>query len=124
MTCAILLTHGTLGAALMASVESILGPQEAVVVLSNTGQALDQIADSLTPHLKDSRCIVFVDFCGGSPFMACKSLALSPETATIVSGVNLPMLLSFFTKRNKLNFTELSQTVKTDGLRGIQLHNE
>ena len=124
MTRAILLTHGTLGEALMTSVESILGPQEEVVILSNKDKALDQIADSIVPHLKDSHSIVFVDFCGGSPFMACKSLECPPETTAIVSGVNLPMLLSFFTKRNKLNFAELSQIVKTDGLRGIQLHNE
>jgi mannose/fructose-specific phosphotransferase system component IIA len=56
--------------------------------------------------------------------MACKSLALSPEQTVIVSGVNLPMLLSFFTKRNTLNFEELSRVVQADGLRGIQLHNE
>ncbi|MBU0690481.1 hypothetical protein KKC97_13350 [bacterium] len=124
MTRAILLTHGALGEALMTSVESILGPQEEVVVLSNSGQALDQITDSLTPHLQGARCIIFVDFCGGSPFMACKSLALPPETAAIVSGVNLPMLLSFFTKRTQMNFEELSQTVRQDAMRGIQLHNE
>ncbi|MBU1638266.1 hypothetical protein KKC97_11430 [bacterium] len=124
MIRAILLTHGALGAALMASVESILGPQEEVVVLSNSDQALDQITDSLTPHLQDAHCIIFVDFCGGSPFMACKSLALPSETTALVSGVNLPMLLSFFTKRNQMNFEELSQTVRTDAMRGIQLHNE
>lgn len=124
MTRALLITHSTLGAALMASVESVLGPQEDVVVLSNTGQALDQITNSIVPHLNGAPCIIFVDFCGGSPFMACKSIALAPETTAIVSGVNLPMLLSFFTKRNTLNFAELSQAVKTDGLRGIQLHTE
>lgn len=124
MIRAILLTHGALGEALMASVVSILGPQEEVIVLSNSGQALDQITESLIPHLSGVPCIIFVDFCGGSPFMACKSLALPPETAVIVSGVNLPMLLSFFTKRNQLNFEELSRTVQTDAMRGIQLHNE
>jgi hypothetical protein len=34
------------------------------------------------------------------------------------------MLISFFTKRNKLPFTELVSTVKADGLRGIELLTE
>jgi len=124
MVRAILLTHGTLGASLMASVESILGPQIDVTVLSNSGLSLDQIIASLSPHIMDQPCIVFVDFCGGSPFMACKTLALSPDTVNLVSGVNLPMLLSFFTKRGKLTFPELAETVCSDGHRGIQLHCE
>jgi len=124
MVRAILLTHGTLGGALMASVESVLGPQEDVIVLSNSGLALDQILESLRAHVGDESCIIFVDFCGGSPFMACKSISLSPEHLTVVSGVNLPMLLSFFTKRGQLSFAELSETVQHDGHRGIQLHSE
>jgi mannose/fructose-specific phosphotransferase system component IIA len=108
----------------MKSVETILGPQTDAVVLSNSGLALDQIAESLAPHLTGHRCLIFVDFCGGSPFMACKTLALSPQAATMVSGVNLPMLLSFFAKRDQLDFPELSETVMNDGHRGIQLHSE
>jgi mannose PTS system EIIA component len=124
MVRAILLTHGTLGASLMASVESVLGPQEEVIVLSNSGKSLEQITNSLKPVTDGVHCLVFVDFCGGSPFMACKMLALSPDTISLISGVNLPMLLSFFTKRNKLKFSELTQTVYEDGHRGIQLHCE
>jgi mannose/fructose-specific phosphotransferase system component IIA len=124
MIRAIILTHGTLGAALMKSVESILGPQQEAIVLSNSGKALDQIVDSVEPYLEKSQTLIFVDFCGGSPFMACKMLKLSPDSAQIVSGVNLPMLLSFFTKRDKLNFQELTRVVQDDGHRGIQLHCE
>jgi PTS system mannose-specific IIA component len=124
MVRAILLTHGTLGASLMASVESVLGPQEEVIVLSNSGKSLEQIMNSLKPVADEVPCLVFVDFCGGSPFMACKMLALSPDRISLISGVNLPMLLSFFTKRNKLKFSELTQTVCDDGHRGIQLHSE
>ena len=124
MVRAIILTHGSLGAALMESVESILGPQPEAVVLSNSGLALEQMADSLKPHLDGHRCLIFVDLCGGSPFMACKTLALSSRTVQMVSGVNLPMLLSFFAKRDKLDLSELSETVQSDGHRGIQLHRE
>jgi mannose PTS system EIIA component len=124
MVRAVLLTHGTLGASLMSSVESILGPQEEVIVLSNSGKSLDQIMNLLTPIVQGVPCLVFVDFCGGSPFMACKMLALTPDTINLISGVNLPMLLSFFTKRNKLKFSELAHTVSEDGHRGIQLHCE
>jgi mannose/fructose-specific phosphotransferase system component IIA len=61
-----------------------------------------------------------VDLCGGSPYMACCGLCDLPGEAKIVSGVNLPMLLSYFTKRDKLSLTELSETVERDAMRGIQ----
>jgi mannose/fructose-specific phosphotransferase system component IIA len=68
--------------------------------------------------------VLFVDFCGGSPYVACKSLhELHPQYA-VISGVNLPMLFSFFTKRTQHPFSDLVEVVKTDGLRGIQLLTE
>ncbi|MCC6476260.1 PTS mannose transporter subunit IIAB, partial [bacterium] len=63
--------------------------------------------------------IVFVDLCGGSTFMACATLPGERNNCALVAGVNLPMLLSFFTKRDKLSLSELAETVQKDGIRGI-----
>ncbi|RPH94887.1 PTS mannose transporter subunit IIAB [candidate division KSB1 bacterium] len=120
MTHAVILTHGSLGKILLEAVETMLGPQESVDVLSNEGQSLDQIIGSVEARLNDSPGILFVDYCGGSPFVACKSLRDRRPDQALISGVNLPMLLSFFTKRARLPFRELVATVENDAHRGIQ----
>ncbi len=122
MIRAILVTHGTLGQSLYDAAESVLGPQSGASVLSNSGLSLEQIQTKVRNLLTDDPTLIMVDLCGGSPFMACSSLGhLSAKTA-IVSGVNLPMLLSYFTKRDSLDLTDLSKMVERDAVRGIQSH--
>lgn len=120
MIPAIILTHGGLGGVLMDAVGKILGPQTDVSVISNEGLSLDQILDAVENRLGDAPAILFVDHCGGSPFVACKSLRSRYPQHAVITGVNLPMLLSFFTKREKLAFDELVRMVESDGHRGIQ----
>jgi mannose/fructose-specific phosphotransferase system component IIA len=98
-----------------------LGPQAGVDVLSNDGLSLDQITDAIKAKLSESPCVLFVDSCGGSPYVACRTMHLDHPLHAIISGVNLPMLYSFFTKREKLPFAELVAVVEADGHRGIQL---
>ncbi len=124
MTPALILTHGHLGEMLMDAVEKVLGPQSDVMVLSNDDCTLDQLKYNVESRLGNTACVLFVDFCGGSPYVACKSLREAHPNYAVISGVNLPMLFSFFTKRQKLPFAELVEIVKADGLRGIQLLSE
>jgi mannose/fructose-specific phosphotransferase system component IIA len=118
---ALILTHGHLGQMLMEAVERILGPQSSVIVLSNDDCTLDEMKFNVESRLGAGPGLLFVDFCGGSPYVACKSLRETHPNYAVISGVNLPMLFSFFTKRQKLPFGDLVETVKADGLRGIQL---
>jgi mannose/fructose-specific phosphotransferase system component IIA len=117
---AILLTHGSLGRVLLEACEMALGRQTDVEVLSNEGLSLAQMIEAVERRLADVPTVFFVDYCGGSPFVACSMLRELHPSHTLISGVNLPMLLSFFTKRDKLPFNELMQTVETDAHRGIQ----
>jgi PTS system mannose-specific IIA component len=117
---AVIVTHGSLGSALIEVVGTMLGPPRRCEVVSNEGLSLDQLIGTVGIHLDGTPTVMFSDFCGGSAYAACRALQeRHPETA-VVSGVNLPMLLSFFTKRDKLPFSELVAVVETDGHRGIQ----
>jgi mannose/fructose-specific phosphotransferase system component IIA len=124
MVRALILTHAQLGAELLRSVEKVIGPQSDVAVLSNDGQSLEQIVSGVESRLNDSPSVIFVDFCGGSPYVACKTLHSAHPSCAIISGVNFPMLISFFSKREKLQFSDLIEVVKADGLRGIQIISE
>ncbi len=119
MVRAVLLTHGTLGKELMTEVQAVLGEQTDVDVLSNEGMSLEQITQAAQARL-GGPMVFFVDFCGGSPYVACTTLQqLHPECA-VISGVNMPMLFSFFTKRSQLPFKELVEMVESDAHRGIR----
>ncbi len=120
MIRAILVTHGSLGQALCDAAMSVLGPQAGVSVLSNNGLSLEQIQTRVKDLLTDEPTLIMVDLCGGSPYMACCAMGEISQNTAIVSGVNLPMLLSYFTKRDKLPLSELSETVERDAVRGIQ----
>jgi len=121
MIGAIIVTHGSLGQVLMESVEATLGRQTSVEIVSNEQASLEQIVERVRPHVSDMPAVLFVDSCGGSPYLACQTLLRSHPSCAVLSGVNLPMLFSFFTKRDKLPFEELVKVVETDGHRGIQL---
>jgi mannose/fructose-specific phosphotransferase system component IIA len=121
VTRAVIVTHGNLGAALMEVVSQTLGPQSDVEIITNEGRALDQITRDVEARLTGAPVLLFVDSCGGSPFVACKCLCAQRENVAIISGVNLPMLISFFTKRHQYPFDELRHIVESDGHRGIQL---
>lgn len=121
MIPALILTHGHLGEMLMEAVEKVLGPQTDVIVLSNDDCTMDDMKFNVETRLGNAPGVLFVDFCGGSPYVACKSLREIHPNYAVISGVNLPMLFSFFTKRTKHPFAELVEIVKADGLRGIQL---
>lgn len=124
MIPALIVTHGKLGEELLKAVEQVLGPQAEVTFLSNNGLSLEQLQSMVQSKLSAESTAVFVDFCGGSPYVACKYLRDTYTSSAIISGVNFPMLLSFFTKREKFPFDELVEIVKSDGLRGIQLLKE
>ena len=121
MIPALILTHGHLGEMLMEAVAKVLGPQTDVQVLSNDNCTMDELIAHVEARLGQEAGVLFVDFCGGSPYVACQSLHRAHPNYAVISGVNLPMLFSFFTKRNKHPFAELVEVVKADGLRGIQL---
>jgi mannose/fructose-specific phosphotransferase system component IIA len=121
MIPALILTHGHLGEMLMEAVEKVLGPQSDVIVLSNEDCTLEEMKFNVENRLGNGPGLLFVDFCGGSPYVACKSLREIHPHYAVISGVNLPMLFSFFTKRAQHSFSELLEVVKADGLRGIQL---
>lgn len=121
MTHAVIFTHGSLGQTFMDVVERVLGPQTDVQVLSNEGLSLEQMTELLDRQRDERPTILFADFCGGSTYVACKTFCERRGQTALVSGVNLPMLFSFFTKRGKLPFDELARVVETDAHRGIQL---
>jgi len=120
----ILLTHGPVGKALIMAVESITGEQKGLHALSVTEMSVTEIRQRLEalvngPSEQNGICIL-ASLKGGSCWNVAAAVAKGKSNLTVVSGANLPMLLSFVTKRDSMDLQELTEAMEKDGLRGIE----
>jgi mannose/fructose-specific phosphotransferase system component IIA len=125
MIAVVVITHGLFGEELVRTAEGIVGRQEAVAALTITSEVgLDHVSkgiDDILIRLKNDEGYLFlVDMMGGTP---CNTALLKTKNlnAEVVTGVNLYMLLSSFTQRNKLNLHDLAVKVAEDGRKAIVL---
>ena len=119
----IVLTHGIIGNALIDAAKSILGEVDHIHDISTTGLSLDSINSRLKETIATQNwgdgTIIMVSLMGGSCWNAGVALARQQPNIEVVSGVNLMMLISFLSKRDRHSLTALSEIIKQDGIRGI-----
>jgi mannose PTS system EIIA component len=122
---ALLVTHGTLGEELVRTVVSILGPQDGVETVSNSGLSADGLAEAIErklAHLPESAPVVlFTDLAAGSCGIASRRVGRGGRALRKITGVNLPMLLEFFHYRDTLSLDELLPRMEAKGKAGIVL---
>jgi PTS system N-acetylgalactosamine-specific IIA component len=86
---AIVAAHGTLAAGIVSAVEQITGRGGALRAMSNTGLCLDDIQETLARTLDET------DLPAGSCTMAVRRLLRARPDVTLVTGMNLTLLLDF-----------------------------
>jgi len=119
----ILLTHGEFGAGIKNALEGMMGEQRGLLVLSNSGLSKEKLIESLEEALEKEEfkegVFVFVDMPGSSCWLTAKSLRENNKKIAIITGVNLPMLVTFFGNRERIPFEQLIDKVKETGQKGI-----
>lgn len=113
--------HRDISNAFAAVLDSISGHVTDIYFFSNEGLSTGELAEAVKKTASDSDegTIIFVDLYGGSCWRAAKQAKL--PKSHVVSGFNLPMLLSFINKRDSYSFDELPAVLKHDAKRGIML---
>ncbi|WP_243546249.1 PTS sugar transporter subunit IIA [Pseudodesulfovibrio tunisiensis] len=109
---------------LVQAAQTILGPQEkcfAVGVDVNRGvdETLEEVRGAIRNAGDQCGVLIMTDLFGGSPTTMSLSL-LKSETIEVVTGVNLPMVISAIQGR-KMNLEKLASTVKDAGQQGIMV---
>jgi len=122
----VMLTHGNLGEALIQTAERIVGPVKNLSNVSSTGMSPKDLKIHLEKLVQsddeiNSACLIFVGLKGGHPWHVACRIARHHPNVSVISGVNLPMFLSFLIKRESLSFSELIKQLKTDAYRGIDV---
>jgi len=124
MISAIVVTHGRLGAELVATAHRIIGDFDGVYSLSNEDKSPQMLAEEIEAILEragsDDGFILLVDFLFGSCGHATLAVERHHRNVSVVSGVNLPMLLAFVNKRNEVRFERLPSELASRGRDSIQ----
>lgn len=120
---ALLVTHGVLGQEMVRTVESILGPQTDVLIVSNAGLSADGLKDRLVEAIAglpaEAAVVLFSDLAAGSCGIASRRAEQGQREIRRIGGVNLPMLLEFFHYRDSLPLAQLLPRMEAKGKAGI-----
>ena len=115
----VIVCHAGLAAALVETVNQISGLGDALVPVSNEGCDRDLLRERIAQALGSDPAVVFVDIPMGSCMMAALQELKEGHDASIVTGVNLPMLLKFVFHRDGTpdEAAELARTAGTEAVR-------
>ena len=118
----LLVTHGDIGAALIRAVEGFLGPQDSLRAVSNEARSADDLRTLVERAGEEapSPLVVFTDMKGGSCDSAARRAARG-KAMSVVSGVNLPMLVEFCHYRERLDVGALVERVARKGAVSIEV---
>ena len=125
----LLCTHGIAGVELLKSVEMIIGKQSNVAsVRFSEGQTMESLSAALQEAAQGldlgDGLLICVDLFGGSPFNESVKIVGKFSGTEVITGVNIPMLLTLFLERNILSLTEIKPKLITEGQAGIQFFED
>jgi PTS system mannose-specific IIA component len=121
-------THGALGEALLTTAGLIVGQAtQACTVSLSQGNSAEELRELLARKIAEvdqgDGVLVMVDMFGGTPANIGMTL-LAPGRVELLTGVNLPMLLKFFTYRERYRLPELAEFLMGRAREGIVLASE
>ena len=123
MVGAVVLTHSFIARELIATAEYLLGKMEGIAVVSldgmrNAMEARKIISEAIQSVDEGEGILILTDLVGGSPSNLAFSF-LNQEKIEVITGVNLPMVLTFWNYRKERGLIELAEYIKLSGRRYI-----
>jgi len=120
----ILLCHANLAGELLKTTEKILGYTESLYSFSNdriTPELLFEEVGRFVREKAADEVVVLVDLRGGNCWKVGCRLWQEFSQIRVLSGVNLPMIVSFITKFRTQPFEKFVEIIEQDAHRGIVL---
>jgi PTS system mannose-specific IIA component len=124
----LVVSHGRLADALISSVEFLVGNLQKVKGIAiwpkdRKEEVKDRIQKGIGEMDDGDGVVILTDILGGTPTNLSLSL-LEDEKVEVVTGVNMPMLLTVSSYRKGKSLREIGQLVKKSGRRSIILAKE
>ena len=123
-TVGIIVTHGTLAGELHHTTELIVGKLQDCYPLSGSDFSDEEVISriqGIIDRTKAENAVVFVDYFGGSCCINSVRAVHELKNVKVISGVNLPMLLDFATKRDSMGFQEMIDHLLRRGRESVKL---
>jgi mannose/fructose-specific phosphotransferase system component IIA len=123
-TAGIVVTHGKLAEELVRTAELIVGPQQDLYAVAASDLCDEDIIGrvrELVGRRGKMNVLVFVDYFGGSCCINSVRAVEREQGVKILSGVNLPILLSFATKRDTMPFEEMVDHIVRRGRESVKV---
>ncbi len=120
----IIVTHGNFAKELLNVAEQIVGNADCCRALSNSGLSDQFLADRIKGIIgenDDLYIVIFVDYYGGSCSMNCVRAVKGNDRTSIISGVNLPIILDFVTKQGTMEPEEIIKHLISRGQESIRV---
>jgi PTS system mannose-specific IIA component len=111
----VLITHGGVGRELVAAAENMLGPQKQIAVVSvDAGIPLDDMRAEMSKAVTSVEdgsegVLILSDIFGGTPCNVAAGVA-SPGEVIVLTGVNLPMLVSVIRARKRSGLVHVAHS--------------
>jgi len=123
MVGAVIVAHSFIGKELIATAEYIVGEIEGITAVSidcetNAFEARRIISEAIKQVDQGDGILILTDLFGGSPSNIAFSF-LNRERVEVITGVNLPMILTFWNKREVKSLMDLAKYVRLSGTRSI-----
>jgi len=124
----LIISHGRLAEALISSVEFLVGNFQKIKGVSiwpkdKEKEVKDRIQQKMAEVDDGDGVVILTDVLGGTPTNVSLSF-LKDEKVEVVTGVNIPMLLTLSSYRKGRSLREIGKLVKKSGRRGIILAKE
>lgn len=127
MTGLVLVTHAGLAGALKSAAEMIVGSiDRCASVEVSPGEHADEIMArvvSAVEAVSADGAIIMTDLFGGTPSNMAMSF-LKEGSIEVLTGVNLPILIEFCSKRGRMSLAELAAELQRAGREGIIVAGE
>ncbi len=122
----VIIAHGSLGRALIEAVQVIMGTDDGLYDISVENMSAKQIYDRLAsivkvPQSDKDGVVVMACLRGGSSWNVASAVAEGKKYVRVISGANLPMILTFLTKRNFCSMDQLLSEMRNEAVKGIAL---
>ena len=121
----LIVSHGRLAEALISTVQSLVGDLKRIRAISiSPKDSVEEIRSHIQENMEElndgNGVVILTDILGGTPTNLSLSF-LEEEKVEVVTGVNLPMLLTLASYRKGKSLREIGSLVKKPGRRSIIL---
>ena len=125
----VVVSHGQLATELLSAAETIVGPIDHMVAVSigwhdDVDVARDEIARAIERVDRGRGVLLLTDMFGGTPTNIAATFLREERTLEIITGANLPMIISLADQAQPEEFGAVARRVRDQGQRDIYLASE